>query len=270
MLLAALLAQSPRTLPSSDSGSVTLTWASLTTSGIRLRANGVTALDSARPTVAIEEHVFGLRARSCPPHLEDACRVEVTVEVERYGIGADSATAAKSVRDIGSGSRSQVRLTPAGTWESADDSSSNYASGFVVEQLAAWLPLELPRGPIRAGSSWPVHLFSRRPNRRVGILQEEFIGRATLDSVTGEPDAYAWLSVTGTQVGQAGSSVGNTTLRSTIRWSLRYGAPEMVVTLTEGSFDAAPNEFSSTRQLHSIRTRYEIRLLRPDSVRAAP
>lgn len=273
MLLALLLSlmTAPQQAPSiPDTTAVTLAWTKLNGSSVRLRATSSMMLDSTQPTIATDEHVFSLAAAACPPTRTASCPVQVGVLAARYGFGPDSATALASMHDLGAGGTTRVLLAPNGAWEMTSDSGATFASGFVVEELSDWLPVSLPKGPVRVGDSWPVHLFSRRMNRRVGLLQEEFTGRATLDSVGGPHRRFAWISVVGTDSGLAGASVGRTTVHSVIRWDLVEGAPDSAATVAEGPYDAAPNEFSPAARRFFLRTRSNLQRVRETPESGAP
>lgn len=261
-LLLSLMTIAPQASATPDTTPVTLAWSRLNASTVRLRATGSMRPDSTLPTIATEEHIFSLRAPACPSARTASCQVEVGVLAARYGIGPDSTTALAGMHDIGSGGTTLVLLAPDGAWASAPDSGATFASGFVVEQLSDWLPLSLPQGPVRVGDSWPVHLFRRRPNRLVGLLQEEFTGRATLDSVGGPRRRFAWLSVEGTDSSLAGSSTGRATVHSVIRWDLEEGAPDSASTVAEGPWDAAPNEFSPVARRYFIRSQSALQRIR--------
>ena len=269
-LLLSLMAAHLQTSPAPDTTPVVIAWTRLSASTVRLRASGSMRVDSATPTIATHEHVLTLTASDCPPARTTACPVQVGVVAARYGIGPDSATAIASMHDLGAGSTTRVLLAPNGAWEMASDSGATFASGFVVEQLSDWMPLSLPARPVRVGDSWPVHLFSRRTTRRIGLLQEEFSGRATLDSVGGANRRYAWISVVGIDSGLAGASVGRNTVHSTIRWDLEEGAPDSAATVAEGPYDAAPNEFSPVRRRFYLRSRSSLQRVREPPENAAP
>lgn len=252
-----------------DTSAVTIGWRLNSGVPVTLRIGKLMTVDGVGLQMRDEFDVV-LRRAPVVPGVPDRSVVDVEIVKDRFSATPESLPTVVKWTDVNPSTRSRVRLSEQGEWDSLVSREDNsFSSTSVVARLTAAAPFYFPSSPLRRGDTWPVKLFANGSHPSMGKWWSQFDGHARLDSVSGAGrPRVAWVTVTGTMT-ESGRDSSRTTVKSVILWNLDEGLPLQATTERSGLFVVSPNEFAATSKEYQVHVRSILERVQPDSGTAA-